>query len=138
MSASVAASINRAAPGKISPAGGKFSRSALGALPEGLAARAIGWIGRAYPGADPVEVIAAETWGLVSRERAKKWRQGRATPSGAAMLILCAAFGPDFTAAAYGPACPDWLAREARLDRLEREAAEGRRARAAAEVLRRR
>ena len=60
-----------------------------------------------YP-SKTAEQVSSDTQGLVGVETVRKWLQGKATPSGAAVVVLSAVYGPAFLVAVMdGPT--DWM-----------------------------
>lgn len=69
--------------------------------------RTCAYLRELYPH-DTAKQVAADTGGMVGFETIRKWLAGKATPSGAAVVVLSAVYGPAFLLAVMdGPT--DWM-----------------------------
>ena len=88
---------------------------------------------RRHPAKTASAVVAA-TDGRLKEHQVQRWLEGASAPSGAALVTLISAYGPEFLAA-ITPHAPAWLdaaCRTAQVARIEQEIAELQAKRAAA------
>ena len=88
---------------------------------------------RRHPTKTAAAVVAA-TDGRLKEHQVQRWLEGVSAPSGAALVTLISAYGPEFLAAVF-PSAPEWLdaaCRTAQLARIDQEIAELQSKRAAA------
>ena len=88
---------------------------------------------RRHPAKTALSVVAA-TDGRLKDHQVQRWLEGASAPSGAALMTLISAYGPEFLAAVF-PSAPAWLdaaCRDAQITRLEKEIQELQAKRAAA------
>ena len=83
-------------------------------IPTNVGARVVAFIRARHPG-KTADNVAAETG--VSAASVAKWLERGNAPNAVAMLMLIAAYGPEFLASVV-PHAPNWLSAAARAEQL--------------------
>jgi len=94
---------------------GKLSRKLIKLSPA-CADRAVAFLRAQHP-VKTAEAIEAETGGVVTAARAKKWLAGVARPDFRATMALICVYGPAFLSAVLHEE-PQWVVRATRAERL--------------------